>query len=335
MHEKPAPLRPISYVRDFRGAEDDDRPLRRAVRAGDLVRIHRGAFMSSTDWKALDREQQHRHQAIAATRAGRSHPTLSHRSAAVVWGVPFIDPLPRVVDVLSTPATGTRSEGGYRRHATPHPDLDVCTLDGARVTGFDRTLAEYVGQTSFTSAVVALDWAFRAATPDDPKPATDPARILETADALGMVRGRRKLTRAVAFADPRSGSPGESASRVGMHVMGIPAPELQVEFRDSRGRIGYVDFWWKELGLIGEFDGLVKYTNQQFRKGRSIDEIVVAEKQREDRLRALPEVRGVVRWVWAEALTPHALGRVLVAAGLPSPRFRFYPGQYGQSGQSG
>ncbi|CAN5372861.1 hypothetical protein BH11ACT3_BH11ACT3_15040 [soil metagenome] len=314
------PLRPISYVRELRQWDEDDRPLRRAVRSGQAVRIHRGAFMSLKDWGALTREQRHRHQAVAATRAGRSRPTLSHLSAAIVWGAPTVDPLPRVVDVLSTPATGTRTEGGYRRHATTRPDVDVCLLGDVPITGFVRTMAEYAAQANFVDAVVALDWAFRAAREGESKPSTTPTQVLRVAEELDIQRGRRKLLRAVSFADPKSGSPGESASRVGMHVSGFPPPELQVEFRDHDGLVGFSDFWWPDFGLVGEFDGLVKYTDQRFTKGQSIDEIVIAEKKREDRLRALPRVHGVSRWLWAEALFSHQLATTLIRAGLPRAR---------------
>lgn len=316
MNEIP-PLRGISYVRELREVGDDDRPLRRAVRVGEMVRIHRGAFMTMNDWMSLDRVQRHRHQAVAATRAGRSNPTLSHRSAAVLWGVPLLDRPPHVVDVLSTLATGTRTEGGYSRHATAHPDLDIDQIGGVRITGFVRTLAEYAAQAPHVDAVVALDWAFRPTRPDAPKPVTDGASVLAMAEALGIRRGLRRIRRAVDFADGQSGSPGESASRVAMHVIGAPRPELQVEFRDRRGRIGFVDFWWPELGIIGEFDGLVKYTDQRFTGGAPIEDIVIAEKKREDRLRGLPQVNGVVRWLWAEATVPRALAGQLRVAGVP------------------
>lgn len=308
----PPELRAIAYVRDIRDAGGDDRPLRRAVRAGDAVRIHRGAFMSLEDWRELSRDERHRHQAIAAARAGRSRPTLSHETAAVIWGVPIVEHHPKVVHVLSTPATGTRSEGGYRRHATPHPDVDVCHVDGVSITGIDRTLVDFVATCSFRSAVAALDWAL-AGQRNDGRGSTR-ERLLHMADAVDLVKGRRKLIRALDFADPRSGSPGESISRAVMHEYRFPAPELQTEFRDGRGRIGFVDFWWPEFQLIGEFDGRAKYTDDLLLGGRTPADVVVAEKAREDRLRALGP--RVTRWEWITVIGER-LGMHLVSAGLP------------------
>ncbi len=99
-----------------------------------------------------------------------------------------------------------------------------------------------------------------------------------------------------------------------MHLQGLPTPMLQQEFRDHRGLIGIVDFWWPEFGLIGEFDGLGKYTREEMLAGRSPAEAVVAEKLREDRLRALGP--RVVRWGWETAISPPRLADTLRRAGL-------------------
>ncbi|MEO5920648.1 MAG: hypothetical protein ABIQ01_05835 [Pseudolysinimonas sp.] len=128
------------------------------------------------------------------------------------------------------------------------------------------------------------------------------------------MKGRRKLRRALAFADPRSGSPGESISRAVMHEYGFPAPELQTEFRDRRGLAGIVDFWWPEFQLIGEFDGRSKYTDDVLLGGRTPADVVIAEKAREDRLRALGP--RVTRWDWMTVIG-EGLGMHLVQAGLP------------------
>jgi predicted transcriptional regulator of viral defense system len=309
-----APLRlmPITYVRDIRDALGDDRPLRRAVRSGDAVRIHRGAYVPLVAWRELDLDDRHRHQAVAAAHASRSHPTLSHHSAALVWGVPIVEHHPKVVHVLSTPATGTRSEGGFRRHATRRPQVDLVELEGVSVTGLDRTLVDFVTDCSFRSAVAALDWAF-GAEPSGQLRST-PERLERMADSLELVKGRRKLRRALEFADPRSGSPGESLSRAVMHEWRLPKPELQTEFRDARGRVGLVDFWWPEHQLIGEFDGMTKYLSREFLLGKTSEDVVIAEKLREDRLRALGP--RVTRWTWSTIMSDR-LPRHLIEAGLP------------------
>ena len=53
----------------------------------------------------------------------------------------------------------------------------------------------------------------------------------------------------------------------------------------------------------------------RLRGGRSAERVVLDEKIREDRLRALG--LRVVRWRWPAATTPGALATALSAAGLP------------------
>ena len=62
--------------------------------------------------------------------------------------------------------------------------------------------------------------------------------------------------------------------------------DAEVPFFDDDGLIGYVDMFFDSLGVIGEADGLIKY---------STGEDLIAEKRREDRLRRL---HPVVRWDW-------------------------------------
>ena len=119
----------------------------------------------------------------------------------------------------------------------------------------------------------------------------------------------------VALADPLSMSPGESLSRVQMFLLDLPRPRLQEEVFDERGSIGFVDFGWE--GVVGEFDGKVKYDVGDDADARTASEIVWREKQREDRLRRR---RRVARWVWAEALDPHRLAAVLAAEGIRPQR---------------
>ena len=116
------------------------------------------------------------------------------------------------------------------------------------------------------------------------------------------------------FADGCSASPGESLSRVAIHAAGLPAPELQMSFYDRRGFIGTVDFWWPEYRLIGEFDGKGKYLREEYTHGRTASQIVMEEKEREDRLRALGN--GVTRWGWSIARSGPRLRAHLMEAGL-------------------
>ncbi|MFW8745876.1 hypothetical protein, partial [Mesorhizobium japonicum] len=122
------------------------------------------------------------------------------------------------------------------------------------------------------------------------------------------------------FADAASGSAGESLSRVAIHRAGLPAPVLQQRFDDAAGLAGIVDFWWPEAGVIGEFDGVGKYLRDLSGRGRDTAQIVIDEKRREDRLRALGF--RVVRWGWRAARSRGELRSLLIRSGLRADQLR-------------
>ncbi len=125
---------------------------------------------------------------------------------------------------------------------------------------------------------------------------------------------RGRVATVLDFADGDAESLGESLSRVRIMVMGFPAPELQRCFTDARGTIGRADFYWPGVRLVGEFDGAVNYSKPDFLRGRTQSQVVIDEKLREDRLRALG--LGVVRWAWNDLRARGALREVLISAGL-------------------
>jgi hypothetical protein len=90
---------------------------------------------------------------------------------------------------------------------------------------------------------------------------------------------------------------------------------LQHEFSDRDGRMD-VDFWWPRFGVIGEFDGKVKYLDERYRNGRTLEQVLLDEKWREQRLRRQPGVRSIARWDAATAASPARLGRLLREHGV-------------------
>lgn len=285
----------------------DDAAYRKASARGELVRIHRGAYMDAGEWERLDRHERYRRRVVAALLASRGDAVASHVSAAALWRLPIIGQWPELVHVLASRATGTRTENGFRRHAVDIEDVEIARLDGVRVTGLQRTLLDLAATSTFASAVASVDYALR-------RKLTTTSALRRDFEALPRLRLRARVNRVLNFATPLAGSPGESLSRANIHELGFPVPELQVVFTDRGGRVGDVDFWWQRANLIGEFDGLVKYTRAEYTQGRSIEAIVIAEKIREDRLRALGP--NVSRWLWGVALRPRELYAHLSGAGL-------------------
>ena len=129
-------------------------------------------------------------------------------------------------------------------------------------------------------------------------------------------RGNPRLLRTLRSADPLAESPGESLSRAVMIAHHLPAPRLQIKVFDQWGKLlGRVDFMWPEIGVIGEFDGMIKYTRG--RSGRPIEEIVLEERRREHAIERATGMR-VVRWLWEDAFRETGMLRALAEAGVKS-----------------
>jgi hypothetical protein len=258
-------------------------------------------------WRRLTPEQRHRLAIEAASTVARRPLTFSHRSAAVLWGLPLVARRTGLLDVLVSTAAGSRTEHGFAKHATAEQELEVEVDDGLRVTSLARTTVDLAASLPFgpAVAVAVVDVALAREVERD--------ELLSLLDRLPDGRARSRGARSIAFGNARSGSPGESLSRVLIHELGFPAPELQHELHDRRGLIGYVDFFWSEFALIGEFDGLAKYVDPEMLGGRTPAEALVDEKRREDRLRGVGP--SVARWIWPD-LTPARLGPILFDAGL-------------------
>ena len=127
-------------------------------------------------------------------------------------------------------------------------------------------------------------------------------------------RGRARARRVVEFIDAGADRPGESLSRVTMHLLGVPAPVLQHRIVTQSGAVYYLDFFWPDQGIGGDFDGRITYVDPAYRGGRTADQVVADEKVREDEVRL--ELRGSGRWDWAVAGSPRDLGERLRRIGL-------------------
>ncbi len=136
-------------------------------------------------------------------------------------------------------------------------------------------------------------------------------------EVLPSGRSRARTRRAWDFTDGRAENPGESWSRVLIHELGFQAPDLQTELFLPEGGRAYVDFFWEDAKIVGEFDGDQKYLRaSQF--GMSAEEAVLKEKKREDDIRRMGY--RVLRWDWAMLHSPQRLERLLRGAGVPRQR---------------
>lgn len=305
----------------------DGRDLRRGRERGEQVRLLRGVYVPADVWEAADDDEHYLMRIQAAVLTRRSQPVLSHHSAARVWGLPILGRWPAEVHFLLPAGAKRRTHARVVWHYDTFRDDEVVELDGYLVTSRLRTMVDLARTTPFASAVATLDAGLRAPylLPDGGRSETIAKEELQEAVARrGSARGCRAARVAADFADGESGSTGESVSRANIHLSGMPAPLLQVVYPIPGGGEDRVDFTWearhhiRQVTLLGEFDGKVKYTRDQYLAGRTIEDVVWIEKVREDRLRA-PN-RGMARWLWAVAVSPTRLRTLLIAAGLRPER---------------
>lgn len=200
------------------------------------------------------------------------------------------------------------------------------------MTPYERTIVDHARHARLESGVAACDSALHLGL------TTREALLAELERVPRGARGRSMANLAIHLADGRVESPLESLSRARMFQAGLPMPTLQPLFDDADGFIGRTDFYWPQLGLVGESDGELKYEVPEGDPGREAVDALLEEKRREQRLRRHAEIDDVVRWGWGEALPPGKLHTVLAAYGLraaldggwpvpdgPLPKRAFFP----------
>ena len=193
--------------------------------------------------------------------------------------------------ITRRPPASSQTTGPLRCHVARLRDDEVTEVGGLAVTDVARTALDLARSLPFEAAVVAIDAALHEGLL--------PRDLLEQRlfDVAGT-RGSRHAARVVRFADGRSGSVGESRSRVVLADLGLAPSSLQFEVRTAKGAfVARTDFAWEEHGVVGEFDGQVKY-GRLLRPGQDPGEAVFEEKRREDAIR--DESWVVVRWTWPD-----------------------------------
>ena len=268
--------------------------------------------------RRLDRDAHYR-ATIHAAAVGRlpDDALLCGPSALALWRLPTLAVWPPTVHTVSPGSARGRHAGILTRHGTSRVDHGV-EIDGLPVTSLARTVIDTAAREPLAAGLMAADAALRGLTaPGFSRPPLPRDALLREAARVPVRKGRSRALLVARLADPRAESPGESLLRASIHLLGLPAPELQREFRGDSGRRYSVDCYWPDQRFVLEFDGRAKYTDPALRGGRTIEQVLLDEKEREDEIRA--QVRGMARAGWAVALAPVRLEARLRAAGFRFP----------------
>jgi hypothetical protein len=303
-----------------------DAELRTRRGRGELVPVRRGIYVPGGAYPHLAAAGRYRLAVIGA--AERSpQAVLSHVSAAAVWDLPLWG-----LDLKSVHFTRARASGGRRSpnrhdHTAQLAPGDVTSASGVVVTSPARTIVDLARCAPAEAVIVVADHALHAGL-------VTPAELTATLDRCRRMPGIGAARRALCLADGRSESVGESRTRVRLTVANIVSGELrdlviglelQIVIRDEKGQvIGRVDLGCLDQLTLIEFDGLIKYAGRLGAPNGRLEDVLIAEKAREDALRALGYL--VIRIVWKDlediaglrrrVLRTLEIGRKLHASGV-------------------
>ncbi|HET9500968.1 MAG TPA: type IV toxin-antitoxin system AbiEi family antitoxin domain-containing protein [Marmoricola sp.] len=274
-----------------------DRDLYAARRAGEIVRVRHGAYISADAWNGADQIGRHLMRADATLMTHGDSVALSHTTAAAAHGLRLWQPgLDRVhLTQLRGGVGGITDDIVYHVGRVAPEDLQV---QGERQLVVPiRAALETAALHSVEEGLVVLDSLVDLGM----------AGLDEMHQAYARMKkwphcGRLQVT--VRLVRKGAQSVGESRSRYLCWRQHLPEPALQFEVRDGSGNlIGTVDFAWPDHRLLGEFDGRIKY-GRLLKPGQDPGDVVFAEKEREDLLR---EITGwaMIRLGWRDLDLPH------------------------------
>jgi hypothetical protein len=295
-----------------------------AVSGGSLQRLGRGCYVDQHAWDAANHEDRHMLRVVAA-HVRSAGIVFSHVSACVIHGLPLVRHLVARVHTSGRVLNGQvkRSEPDIARHQIDVPESDITEIGGIRCTTLARSVADALRCVPAETAITLADAALRRLAWDDKSRTYDVdaaerfrAEVLSKLPVGG--RGVKQARLILTMADGRADGPGESISRLYLIQLGYRTPALQVRVRGPHGVDLLLDFVLEDLGVIGEFDGKVKYTDPEMRAGRTTEDILLAEKSREDWIRGVTGKR-VIRWGWDDIASVDTLRRRLRAFGLYPP----------------
>jgi Transcriptional regulator, AbiEi antitoxin/Protein of unknown function (DUF559) len=209
----------------------------RRIANGRLHRLHRGVFaVGRPDVEQLGRW-------MAGVLAGGDEAVLSHRAAAELWGIRIRRATPIEVSI---PARTTRAIKGVVVHRRRHLwDRDRSRHVGIPVTSPIQTLTDLAGCVSLAQLEAAVNEADKRGlvNPDSLRAALEQLAGQPGTGVLRSLLDRRTFV--------LTDSELERRFLPLAHAEGLPIPETGARLSGFK-----VDFFWPDLGLVVETDGL-------------------------------------------------------------------------------
>ncbi|GAB3723358.1 DUF559 domain-containing protein [Nocardiopsis nanhaiensis] len=263
---------------------------RRLIRNGEWGRPHTGVYSVRSLTVSSSSDTHLRSATMAAQLALGPNSFAGGETAVRLWGMQGLPRWDGRTVHMVIPALGAQRHH-YRitLHSWQVRPNEISTVSGIRLTDPGRTLRDTLLRVDRETAVCLMDSALHQGL-----------ILEEEIEELELAnRGRKgcvKVRRWWPLADGHSASPLETRVRLTCVDGGIPPTSLQHRFRDGHGRtIGIADFWWEELQLIGEADGLGPH---------SLPQALLRDRERQNALqRWHPGVR-IVRFTWEDLKRP-------------------------------
>ncbi len=277
--------------------------LARRARSGELNQVFRNCYVRPDYWDSLRPAERTWH--ICRT-VNQYNPgvVFAGKTAATLLGFPLSH---AVHD--GTIVCAARRNWTSERTQHIYTDMDsAISMQGLLVTNPAHTLVDCALLLPFEETLPMFDSAST----------THFKQIMEVMGT--MSRDVSPVLRLLHFADPRSESGGESKARAVIIVLGFVVPELQISFFDPVTRKTYrTDYLWRLAdgrAIVGEFDGMEKYVNPQMVGSKTIEQRVLAERERDEALRRCG-VSQIVHFSYNAVMHPDQLRRKLEQAGVP------------------
>ena len=268
--------------------------LRRAVRRGDLVRLGHRAYAAAETVTACRStpEGRLRLRSAAATGSTKRPSWASHESALVLHGIPPGRSVPpRAVVTVDDKCGVVHRRAAYDLWPAQLPTWHRTDVAGIPTVSAARAVVDRCRHVEFRDCLIVGDAALHLGR-------STPTEIHEAIDFCTGWAGIRGARTAAAYFDGRRESPLESLSYAAFVQHGLPLPACQMPIVDDWGELlGIVDFCWRELSVIGEADGRLKYCRSQ--DGRQPRPTTLLEEKYRQEL--LEDQAVVVRWGWSDA----------------------------------
>lgn len=274
----------------------DDRALVQLQRRGLATRVRHGAYTSTHIWNAAGPEARHLLRASAVMLSHGGTVALSHSTGALRCQL-------RLFRADLSKVHVTRLDGGPGRvthdvvyHEGGWTPDDIVLVGEDLVMSPVRCAFESASLQSTESALVVLDSLLDLdlATRDE---------MERTFQDMRHWPNTQHVRIAFHLCGPGAESVGESRVTFLSWAHHLPRAERQFDVCDERGiLVGTTDFAWPDHGLLGEFDGRVKY-GRLLKPGQEPGEVIFLEKQREDLLREITDFR-MIRFIWADLGRP-------------------------------